>query len=163
MSTILHTIMKDSTLTPFYLSLLEFLLLAKQHLITIGLRYDLTSTQVVTLMLIDADNPRPMKDLGKLFHCDASNVTGIVDGLESRQLVSRRSDPEDRRIKTICLEQAGIQLQQRIAEQLGMHGFPLESLTPAEKRQLLRIMEKLTTASTFVPDIGVCAKNSPAV
>ena len=155
--------MKDSTLTPFYLSLLEFLLLAKQHLIAIGAKYDLTSTQVVTLMLIDADNPRPMKDLGRLFHCDASNVTGIVDGLESRQLVSRRSDPEDRRIKTICLEQGGIQLQQRIAEQLGMHGFPLESLSPAEKKQLLHIMEKLTSGSTFAPDTGVCAQNSPAL
>ena len=151
--------MKDSTLTPFYLLLLEFLLLAKQHLVAIGASYDLTSTQVVTLMLIDADNPRPMKDLGKLFHCDASNVTGIVDGLENRQLVSRRSDPEDRRIKTICLEQAGVQLQQRIAEQLGMHGFPLESLTSAEKKQLLHIMEKLTSGSTFASDIGICTQN----
>ncbi len=148
--------MTDSTLTPFYLSLLEFLLLAKQHLVAIGASYDLTSTQVVTLMLIDADNPRPMKDLGKLFHCDASNVTGIVDGLESRQLVSRRNDPEDRRIKTIYLEPAGIHLQQRIAEQLGMHGFPLESLTPTEKIQLLHIMEKLTRGSTFAPENGVC-------
>lgn len=155
--------MKDTTLTPFYLSLLEFLLLAKQHLIAIGATYDLTSTQVVTLMLIDADNPRPMKDLGKLFHCDASNVTGIVDGLESRQLVSRRSDPDDRRIKTICLEPAGIRLQRHIAEQLGMHGFPIESLTPIEKKQLLHIMEKLTSGSSFAPNTGVCTQNSPVL
>ncbi len=127
-----------------------------------GGTYDLTSTQVITLMLIDADNPRPMKDLSKLFHCDASNVTGIVDGLESRQLVSRRSDPEDRRIKTICLEHEGIRLQQRIAEQLGMHGFPLDALTQTEKKQLSHIMEKLVAHSSFVPEIGLCPRDSIA-
>jgi len=130
--------------TKFYLSLLEFLLTAKQHLVAIGAEYDLSSVQAITLLLLDEQTPRPMKNLCMLFHCDASNVTGIVDGLEQKGLVERQSDPKDRRIKTIQLCPAGKKLQQRILEQFARdNGFLFDPLTDSEAEQFVRIVEKL--------------------
>jgi DNA-binding MarR family transcriptional regulator len=51
--------------------------------------------------------PVPMRELASKLACDASNVTGIVDGLERRGLVERRPDPRDRRVKQLVLTPEG--------------------------------------------------------
>jgi DNA-binding MarR family transcriptional regulator len=131
----------------FYLSLLEFLLTSKQHIVAIGDEFGLTSIQAITLLLIDEHRPRPMKNFCMLYHCDASNITGIVDGLEKKGLVSRQNDPNDRRIKVICLEPAGKKLQRTIIERLDdVNGFLFDPLNEAEKRQFAGIVEKIAAA-----------------
>lgn len=128
----------------FYLSLLEFLLTAKQHIMAIGGEFGLTSIQAITLLLIDEHRPRPMKSFCMLYHCDASNITGIVDGLEKKGLVSRQNDLKDRRIKVICLSPAGKKLQQTIISRLDdINGFLFEPLNDTEKRQFVHIVEKI--------------------
>ncbi len=137
--------MKEHRVHPnFYLSLLDFLMTAKQHLVAIGSEFGLTSIQAITLMLIDEARPHPMKNFCTLFHCDASNVTGIVDGLEQKGLVSRQNSPADRRVKTIQLERAGKQLQEQIIERLANdNDFLLAPLTDSETKQFVNIVEKL--------------------
>ena len=49
----------------------------------------------------------PMNELAALLACDNSNVTGLVDRLEARGLVTRQPSPEDRRVKHIVLTDAG--------------------------------------------------------
>ncbi|HSX05299.1 MAG TPA: MarR family transcriptional regulator [Candidatus Saccharimonadales bacterium] len=133
--------------TKFYLSLLEFLLSAKQHMVAVGAEYGLSSIQAVTLLLLDENAPRPMKSLGLLFHCDASNVTGIIDGLEQKGLVARENDPRDRRIKTIRICPAGRRLQQAITEQLARdNGYLFDPLSVSEAQQFVNIVEKLAQA-----------------
>jgi len=123
---------------------MEFLMNAKQHIVAIGSEFGLSSIQAVTLLLVDEDQPRPMKSFCILYHCDASNITGIVDGLEQKQLVSRQNDPNDRRIKVIKLEPAGKRLQQIIIKRLGeQSGFLFDPLTDSEARQFVTIVEKL--------------------
>jgi DNA-binding MarR family transcriptional regulator len=154
MSTILETFMARHRITTnFYFSLLEFLLSAKQHVVAIGAEFGLSSIQAITLLLVDEDHPRPMKSLGQLFHCDASNVTGIVDGLERKGLVERHNDPNDRRIKTIRICAAGKRMQQQIIERLAEEsGFIFDPLTDTEAKQFVHIVEKLATRN-----IGVTA------
>lgn len=136
--------MKGNITHNFYLSLLEFLMTAKQHIVAIGDEFGLTSIQAITLLLVDEHNPRPMKSFCMLYHCDASNITGIVDGLEKKGLVSRQNDPNDRRIKVICLEAAGKKLQQVIIERLDdINGFLFEPLNDTEKQQFVHIVEKI--------------------
>ena len=134
----------------FYLSLIEFLLTAKQHITVIGNDYDLTSIQTTTLLLIDENAPRPMKNICQLFHCDASNITGIIDGLESKGLVSRQNDISDRRIKVLRLELAGQKLQSTIIERLtSMDDTLFASLEQAERRELTRLISKLSAAENL--------------
>jgi DNA-binding MarR family transcriptional regulator len=136
--------MKTHVTSHFYLALLEFLLNSKQRIMAIGDEFGLTSTQAITLLLVNEGQPRPMKNFCTLFHCDASNVTGLVDGLEKKGLVSRQSDTHDRRIKVIQLEPAGKRMQQAIIERLETsNDFMLQNLSEDEQQQFVTIVEKL--------------------
>lgn len=118
---------------------------AKQQVATIGEDFELTSIQALTLLLIDPSNPRPMKSLCSLFHCDASNITGIIDGLESKGLVSRQNDPNDRRIKVLCLEPAGKNTRHAVIDRLnGIDGPLFATLSAAEKKQLVTLIAKIS-------------------
>jgi DNA-binding MarR family transcriptional regulator len=132
----------------FYISLLEFVMSAKQQIIAIGGEFGLTGIQAMTLLMIDEHRPRPMKNFSTMFHCDASNVTGIVDGLENKGLVSRENDPNDRRIKVIKLESAGRELRRTLLARLEAdNDFLFAPLNPEERVQIIRIVEKLAAAN----------------
>jgi DNA-binding MarR family transcriptional regulator len=135
---------QDTLSTSFYLALMQFLLDAKQQVVTIGADHGLSSIQAVTLLVLQDNADCPMKRLGQMFHCDASNVTGIVDGLENKGLVARENDPNDRRIKTIRIRPAGRKLRSRLLMQLTSGGNSLFApLSRDEQQQLVRIMQKL--------------------
>src|SRR3979490_2736766 len=74
---------------------------------------ELTVPQAMLLRSLDA--PLPMNQVATRLHCDASNITGIVDRLEARGLVERRGKPGDRRIKEIVLTPEGKRVRRRIA------------------------------------------------
>ena len=134
----------------FYLSLFEFLMTAKQQIMAIGGEFGLTAIQTTTLILLDGKKPQPMNFFCRLYHCDASNITGIIDGLEKKGLVSRQNSPDDRRIKVIKLESAGKRLQQSIFKRFDdASGFLFDPLDgKKEKQQLIKIVEKLGAAKT---------------
>jgi len=108
----------SSSLSSFHAALLEFLMTAKQGMMSVGKEYDMTPLQATTLMLVDADHPKPMNTFQKIYNCDASNVTGIVDGLEEKKLVTRGELADDRRVKTILLTDDGVAVRKHL-----MHGF----------------------------------------
>lgn len=115
----------------------------KQNIVTIGAEFGLSSIQAITLLLTDSGKPRPMKNFCTLYNCDASNITGIIDGLEQKGLVSRQNDPKDRRIKIICLEPSGKKMQRAIIERLSTNnGFLFDPLSETEARQFVSIIEK---------------------
>lgn len=133
-----------SITTDFYLKLLEFLFGAKHQLAALGNSFGLTSIQAVTLLLINAERPRPMKSFCELYSCDASNMTGIIDGLERKGLVSRQNDPQDRRLKLVRLEPAGRKLQtEMLAGLAANNGFLFDPLSETEAKQFISIIEKL--------------------
>src|SRR5438045_6211306 len=69
--------------------------------------FELSAAQCHVLHLIHPGQPIPMGKLAASLSCDASNVTGLVDRLESRGLVRRHADATDRRVKVLELTQAG--------------------------------------------------------
>ena len=60
----------------------------KPRFMAIGQEFDLAPQQGMALRALH--EPRPMGELAKFLACDNSNVTGIVDRLEERGLVTRR-------------------------------------------------------------------------
>ena len=58
-------------------------------------------------MQLDEQEGLPMHEIASLLACDSSNVTGIVDRLEARGLVTRRTAERDRRVKHIVPTPAG--------------------------------------------------------
>ena len=69
--------------------------------------FGLTPGDLRALFALDHDAPRPMRTLAQTWACDASNVTWMVDRLETRGLVERRMLPSDRRVKTVALTPLG--------------------------------------------------------
>src|SRR5665213_961489 len=100
---------KNISLEDSYLALVEFLMLSKRSVIDIGANYSLTPMQAMTLLFLNED--RPMNSFTTIFSCDPSNITGIVDGLQSKQLASRYESTTDRRIKMIKLEPKGAKIR----------------------------------------------------
>jgi DNA-binding MarR family transcriptional regulator len=104
---------------------------------------DLSPVQCHVLHLIDPDRPLPMSRLARILSCDASNVTGLVDRLEARGLVTRQPSPEDRRVRVVRLTPAGSRLRAEVLRQTTAGAFPLSRLSPGERRSLVRILRAL--------------------
>ncbi|MEU3778736.1 MarR family transcriptional regulator [Streptomyces sp. NPDC032472] len=104
-------------------------------------RYGLTSTQAKVLAQLDG--PLPMRGLATLLVCDASNVTGIVDRLEARELVRREPDAADRRVKNVVATDAGREIIRRVREEMQATHSALDTLTPAERATLHTLLDRL--------------------
>lgn len=139
----------ETSLEQSYLVLLRFLMLSKRRLIELGAECDLTSMQVMMLFMLD--QPRPMNNFKKIFNCDASNITGLVDGLEQKQLASRYEDPKDRRLKMVRLETKGKRVRTALLRNLTSTGSPLLSkLTPTELATFVKLLKKITAGEQTV-------------
>ncbi|WP_018654219.1 MarR family winged helix-turn-helix transcriptional regulator [Actinomadura flavalba] len=94
----------------------------------------LTPTQAMALHHLDA--PAPMRDLAQLLRCDASNVTGIVDGLERLGVVVRQPDPADRRVKRVVLTQEGVRRRAELRRRSGAEARSVFALPDGDRRRL---------------------------
>ncbi|MFD5496595.1 MarR family winged helix-turn-helix transcriptional regulator [Streptomyces sp. NPDC001812] len=102
----------------------------------------LTGAQARLLSLLSLE-PLPMRKLAHRLKCEPSNVTGIVDRLESRGLAERRPDPADRRVKLAAATAEGRRVARSMRESLRFAREPLAALTEQERlalRDTLRTM-----------------------
>jgi DNA-binding MarR family transcriptional regulator len=96
------------------------------------------------LHLIGPDQTVAMGRLAETLACDASNVTGLVDRLESRGLIVRRASADDRRVKVLALTPLGARLRTQLHKRMAADPpDPLRRLSAAEQRALVRILERL--------------------
>lgn len=83
-----------------------------------------------------------MGQLAELLHCDASNITGIVDRLAAQGLVIRNESERDRRVKKIVMTEKGkravTELMAALPAKLGC-----DRLTAQERMSLHTIIQKL--------------------
>jgi DNA-binding MarR family transcriptional regulator len=102
---------------------------------------DLPASQASLLRLLD--RPRRMRELAETMHCDAGNVTGLVDRLEERGLVTRREDMADRRRKVVTLTDRGRATRDRLIELLYAEPPGVHGLSADERRQLVALLTRL--------------------
>jgi DNA-binding MarR family transcriptional regulator len=67
----------------------------------------LTIIQVMALYNIQKQPGILMSQMASLLHCDASNVTGIVDRLTAQDLICRQECERDRRAKALRATEKG--------------------------------------------------------
>ena len=84
-----------------------------------------------------------MSRLADTLSCDASNVTGLIDRLESRGLVRRRPSISDRRVKALQLTPSGARLRAQLLRRMAGRSLPLSRLSLDERRTLVKILEAL--------------------
>lgn len=111
---------------------------------------DLTTVQAHALRVLDPARPLAMSELADALYCHASNVTGIVDRLESRGLVERRPGTDDRRVKTLVLTPEGAEVRAQVVALLSEPPEAIARLPEADQRALrdllrLALAEETTT------------------
>jgi DNA-binding MarR family transcriptional regulator len=115
---------------------------------------DLTPPQAFALRQLH--EPCPMRDLADAMGYDASHITGIVDRLERRGLVERRTDPTDRRVKLLVVTDAGRALQAEIEARVFDQLPVLERLSVAQRHDLRDLLDIMTAGDHRRSADGPC-------
>jgi DNA-binding MarR family transcriptional regulator len=103
--------------------------------------HGLTMTQAKMLILLR--QPLPMRALAGLLACDASNITGLVDRLEARGLVTRHLDAADRRIKNVVATEEGREAVRLIRADMRATSVAFARLDEEGRRSLYELLGRL--------------------
>ncbi|GGS94048.1 MarR family winged helix-turn-helix transcriptional regulator [Streptomyces chromofuscus] len=113
----------------------------------------LTGAQARLLSLLSLE-PLPMRKLAHKLKCEPSNVTGIVDRLESRGLAERRPDPADRRVKLAAATDEGRRVARSLRESLRFAREPLAGLSERERLTLRDLLRRMVDVEGDAEDQG---------
>lgn len=114
----------------------------RPRLLRVAAEFGLTPPQLFALKTLEPDNPVPMRALAAALHCDNSNVTGLVDGLEAQGLVERREAEHDRRVRMLVVTERGTQVRDRLMEVMQVVPAELATLGAADQRALRDILRR---------------------
>jgi DNA-binding MarR family transcriptional regulator len=118
----------------------------RSHIYSAATDAQLTPQQIFMLHLL-LERPTSMSGLAQRLHCDASNVTGLADRLESRGLVERRDDPEDRRVKLLALTVGGSDLITDLNRRIWADSPIGEALDETEQAQIRHLLLKILSSA----------------
>jgi DNA-binding MarR family transcriptional regulator len=114
----------------------------RPRMIQVAGKFGLTPPQLFALKTLDPDHPVPMSALASALHCDNSNVTGLVDGLEAQGLVERRPGDHDRRVRMLVVTEHGAQVRDHLAEVMQEVPPALAALSDVDQRALRDILRR---------------------
>ncbi|MGF7236814.1 MAG: MarR family winged helix-turn-helix transcriptional regulator [Frankia sp.] len=100
----------------------------------------LTTAQVRVLLTVEPGEAVAMRSLAARLDYDASNLSTVVDRLERRGTVERRSDPHDRRVKALVLTAEGERLRASFWSGLVEDPGPLAPLGEQDLRALAAML-----------------------
>ena len=123
--------------------LMQLFFAHRANLPLLAAELELSPAQCHVLHLIEPGRPIPMGQLAETLACDASNVTGLVDRLESRGLIHRQPSAADRRVKVLDLTPTGSRLRTLLVERMTAPPPALRRLSVREQKTLVRILSRL--------------------
>jgi DNA-binding MarR family transcriptional regulator len=100
----------------------------------------LTPLQARAILFLE--EPVAMRELAGHLDCDASNVTGLADRLETLDAIERVPGG-DRRIKLLRLTSRGKRLRTQLAQRVAAGSTVTAKLTANERKQLAALLDKL--------------------
>jgi len=108
--------------------------------------FGLTSQQAQLLTVVASQEPTH-GELASRLHCDKTNITGLVDRLERRELVRRQPDSEDRRVARVFTTDQGAELVTRFRKTVSTAiAGHLESWPATRHHQLITLARATTEA-----------------
>jgi MarR family transcriptional regulator, organic hydroperoxide resistance regulator len=115
---------------------------SRPYIEAIAAEFDLTPQQAYALKHLSAEKARAMNELAEVMTCDASSITWIVDRLEARGLVERRSAEHDRRVKALVVTKEGAALKRRLMLRMQQPPPVIASLSRDDQRALRDILRR---------------------
>lgn len=123
-------------------------------------QFGLTSTQNNVIRTLYHMGPLSSVDLSRHLSVTASNMTGLVDRLEKKELISRVRKEGDRRVMLLVLTTPGLELAQVLPDPLEtklMSG--LGHLPVAQVKQLTKAMEQILSLINVQGDGGLSSES----
>ena len=127
--------------------------------------FGLTLPQAHLLRLLTKSSSMKMNVLADALDCDASNITGLVDKLETRGLIRRQLDREDRRVKLIALTPVGAKITTKVLARLAEPSPSITELSLPDKKALYRIVGKMVLSKEAeagaLPSVPISMRQRP--
>jgi MarR family transcriptional regulator, organic hydroperoxide resistance regulator len=109
-------------------------------------RASLTGPQLTVVKMLETMGDLSLSELSDAIRAQNSTVTGIIDRMEREGIVERARSTEDRRVVRIHLTDKGKKLAAEIPiEPITIFRAALESLSPTEARELLKMVNKISS------------------
>jgi DNA-binding MarR family transcriptional regulator len=108
-------------------------------------KYQISASQLNCLLALYENGPLPPSQIAKHILVKSSTVTGIVDRLEEKMLVTRQRNSPDRRVITIELTSAGKKLAKNAPPPIQQKIIDgLKRISEDETEQIVLALTKLT-------------------
>ena len=127
----------------FWPTMVEFLFATRSWWVALCAEFDLTPAQGHALRALDPARPVPMSTLAEALVCDASNVTGIVDKLESRGFIVRQGTDHDRRVKHLAVTERGRRIRDKLVAAVMNPPAAVAALPTEVKTRLTGLLRSL--------------------
>ncbi len=114
----------------------------KRHMEEAAGEIGLTPPLAGTLWHLKPDQPMSMGALAEVMRCDASNITSIVDKLETRGFVRRQALESDRRVKLLALTEEGVKARTEFLDSARQPAPWLLALSGADQITLRDILRR---------------------
>ena len=106
---------------------------------------DITWSQFHTLYHLNQEGV-PFNQLAQKIHCNASNVTGLIDRMEENGWVYRERSQDDRRVWLVKLTDSGTKLRgELIPEHKNNIREKMNLLSEEEQKTFKRLLDKLNS------------------
>jgi len=109
----------------------------------------LTPPQYAVLHLLWERDERPFKEFADFMVCSRATITGIIDTLERKGLVERKTNPEDRRSLLATLTEEGRSMQQKTPVLENIYNTCCAGLSLIELQQLSFLLNKLNNSISY--------------
>jgi DNA-binding MarR family transcriptional regulator len=113
---------------------------------------ELSMSQLKVMHILTLDTPElSLKDLGDRLGLSLPAMSRAIESLVKRGLVTRAENVADRRMKTVCVTDAGRELVDHLLELrfAGIEDF-VETLTPEERANLATALEPIVAREEVV-------------
>jgi len=104
---------------------------------------ELTPTQHLILRELWSSDGQQFKELAETCNCSRSTITGVVDTMEKKELVSRESHPSDRRSLLVKLTKKGVDLKTKTPRLESMVNGCCPEINEEEIKKLGELLQKL--------------------
>jgi len=125
--------------------------------------FDITPVQYGILSCLWAEDGQTPTQIAQKLCLDGSTITGILDRMESKGLLTRTPDPEDRRAVRVVLTERSLRLMEPINEVISASNRDvLKIFSDEEQAQLKNFLERISQHKPAPPagNHGHSARNS---
>lgn len=109
--------------------------------------YGLTPEQLHIMKSIPVDSGMTQRDIGRQVGKSPANMTRILDRLESKSLVERRDNPEDRRASLVFLTGRGLTVVEEVLHVLEAFSSTLLQGISEKEQQVIRVALRKMSAN----------------